>query len=163
MKHVVSLSLILLLAGCASPKYTYRFAPSPYLASIQNDRQANPPVAAAEQHGSSEEGQILVASAETPASVIAPVEAPKAKKINKAIVKLKEKATTLGGKVSASARRMATPEPASIDDDLKLAVILGAAGIVALLLLVISKIFGIIGGIALIAAVIYFAKWVINQ
>jgi Flp pilus assembly protein TadB len=49
------------------------------------------------------------------------------------------------------------------DNDLKLAAIFGAAGLVGVLLGGISVVFSIIGGIALIIGVIFFVQWVIRQ
>jgi hypothetical protein len=77
--------------------------------------------------------------------------------------RLKDRVNSLGEQVVVKTRLMDAPAPASVDDDLKYAIILGAAGIVALLLLVLSKVFGIIGGIALIGATIFFAKWILAQ
>lgn len=49
------------------------------------------------------------------------------------------------------------------DNDLKLAVIFGAAGLVGVLLGGISVVFSIIGGIALIIGVVFFVQWVLRQ
>jgi len=150
---------MLALAGCAAPTYTYRFAPSPYLEAISKNTRVTEqaPVAAAE------ETPLLVAATEAPAAIIAPPAAPAGKKINKTIRKVKDKVNHLGEQVVVKTRLMEPPAPGSVDTDLKYAIVLGAAGIVALLLLVLSKVFGIIGGIALIAATIFFAKWILAQ
>ena len=158
MKQLSVLILILALAGCAAPKYTYRFAPSPYLAAIAKSGQAEQA-----QVPANDEQQVLVASAETPAAVIAPAEKPVGQKVKKAVRKLRDKVNDIGEKVVVSTRLMEAPAPADVDDNLKYSIILAAAGIVSLLLLVLSKIFGIIGGIALIAATVFFAKWVLQQ
>ncbi|MFM7327407.1 MAG: hypothetical protein ACKO3B_01600 [Bacteroidota bacterium] len=165
MKHFLLPVLFLLVAGCAAPTYTYRFAPSPYLASMggKNHSESLTTPGNAGRIESSEEHPVLVAAAETPASVIAPPETPAGRKLKKVVRKLKEQTQSLGERLEEKFTKIEAPAPAGVDNDLKLAVILGAAGIVSLLLLVISQVFGIIGGIALIAAVIYFAKWVINQ
>lgn len=165
MKHFLLPALFLLLTGCAAPTYTYRFAPSPYLASIagKNHTESIKNAEKSLKMESAEEQPVLVAAAEVPASVIAPSETPAERKLKKAARKLKEEATSLGERLEEKVMKMDAPARTAVDNDLKLAVILGAAGIVSLLLLVISQVFGIIGGIALIAAVIYFAKWVINQ
>lgn len=158
MKQLSVLILILALAGCAAPKYTYRFAPSPYLAAIAKSGQAEQA-----QVPANDEQQVLVASAETPAAVIAQAEKPVGQKVKKAVRKLRDKVNDIGEKVVVSTRLMEAPAPADVDDNLKYSIILAAAGIVSLLLLVLSKIFGIIGGIALIAATVFFAKWVLQQ
>lgn len=70
------------------------------------------------------------------------------KEIKKAI-----KAEKKSVKAEASTNRM--------DNDLKLAAIFGAVGIVALIIS--GNVFYIIGGIALIIGVVFFVKWLINQ
>lgn len=48
-----------------------------------------------------------------------------------------------------------------MDNDLKLAAIFGAVGIVALIIS--GDVFYIIGGIALIIGVVFFVKWLVRQ
>ena len=159
MKKLFIITLTLALAGCAAPKYSYRFAPSRYLAAMANSGQAEhtQPVA--------NEKQVLVAATEVPAWVIAPPadSRPAGPKFKRAVRKLRDKVNEIGEKVVVKTGILTPPAPASVDDDLKYSIILAAAGIVSLLLLVLSKIFGIIGGIALIAATVFFAKWVLQQ
>ena len=49
----------------------------------------------------------------------------------------------------------------AMDNDLKLAAVFGAVGIVALIIS--GQVFYIIGGIALIIGVVFFVKWLVRQ
>jgi uncharacterized MAPEG superfamily protein len=51
----------------------------------------------------------------------------------------------------------------AMENDLKLAIIFGAVGIVGLMLGGASNAFFYIGGIALLIGVVFFVKWVIRQ
>jgi hypothetical protein len=50
-----------------------------------------------------------------------------------------------------------------LDSDLKFAIIFSVAGFVSLVLMVLAKIFGIMGGIGLIIGVVFFTKWLLEQ
>jgi hypothetical protein len=50
-----------------------------------------------------------------------------------------------------------------LDQDLKFAIIFSVAGFVSLVLMVLAKIFGIMGGIGLIIGVVFFTKWLLEQ
>ena len=50
-----------------------------------------------------------------------------------------------------------------LDQDLKFAIIFSVAGFVSLVLMVLAKIFGIMGGIGLIVGVVFFTKWLLEQ
>jgi hypothetical protein len=50
-----------------------------------------------------------------------------------------------------------------MDNDLKLAAIFGAVGIVGLMLGGATDVFWIIGGIALLVGVVFLVKWLVRQ
>lgn len=55
------------------------------------------------------------------------------------------------------------PTFSGLDDDLRIAIILGAAGLTGLFLVILSQIFGILGGVLLIGGVIFFTRWILRQ
>ena len=165
MRFIVFFVVLVGLASCSSPKYTYRFPVSPSIygeqvtdrkheqKNVQRNEQSTTPVLVA----SSNEEKAFSLTEETPA--VQPSrknkEVPSVKQVVK---KLKSAA-----KQANEELRSAVAPASSLDEDLKLAILFGVVGIVALVLLVLSKLFGILGGIALIIATIYFVRWFLEQ
>jgi hypothetical protein len=151
MKYALIFTVVFVMASCSSPQYTYRFAPS------KGDKQESASVRTPVQRIA--EKEVVIASVEVPSEVIAYDDG----KPGKITEKISRKLTKLGEQVVRKTGMIPTTAPGDLDMDLKYSVIFAAAGIVSLLLLILSKIFGIIGGIALIAATIFFVKWVLKQ
>lgn len=157
---------LLIASACSSPKYT---------ASFKSYNQSP-------QYSVSQKGTSTIASGELPTSqeiVLAstskaPVETPVTKPIESSSyqskkIERKEAVKQLKHDLKAYVKqqkqmvREGTYQSIEWDNDLKLATIFGAAGLVGVLLGGISVVFSIIGGIALIIAVIFFVQWVIRQ
>lgn len=162
MKYLLSLILITFLASCSSSKYTYRFPAAPSL-QVEKTKKTDAPYQI-----TAKSSENLVASAD-PGSALKLSEPeitvgqkaqvrnfPSVSKTLRAIKKTAHKTRD-------EIRSVVVPDPASLDDDLKLAILFGVVGFVSLVLLILSKLFGIIGGIALIIATIYFVKWFLAQ
>lgn len=162
MKHFFSILLVIVLASCAAPKYTYRF---PSSATVP---LADKKVAAESYSTDTTEEKIteLVASSDPNSFLDLPTQ-----KMERSVVMKSDplpRRTIRAVKKSAQKtmeelRSVVVPDPASLDEDLKLAILFGVVGMVSLVLLILSKLFGIIGGIALIVATIYFVKWFLAQ
>lgn len=165
MRFFVFLVILIGLASCSVPKYTYRFPVSPSISgksslpTKQNQTQVRPeekfeqPVLVA----SADPVNALVLSEERTASKN-PLISKDAPTVRQVVKKLKSTA-----KQANEELRSAVAPASSLDEDLKLAILFGVVGIVALVLLVLSKLFGILGGIALIIATIYFVRWFLEQ
>ena len=155
MKYLIPVGFIVLLTACSAPKYTYRFPASPVQTA---ERKSAMP----EENKSGQPQEILVASADPAAAVAMTIpEKPK-----KDVPSVKEAAKILkkaARKTREEVRSVIAPDPSSLDEDLKMAILFGVVGAVSLVLLILSKLFGILGGIALIIATVYFVKWVLAQ
>lgn len=155
MKYLLPVAFIMLLAGCSAPKYTYRFTPSPDMTVEKK--------ALHQEASESQPAQDIVVASADPAASIALTLPEKPKKdipsVKEAVRVLKKTAE----KTRAEIRSVVVPDPASLDEDLKMAILFGVVGAVSLVLLILSKLFGILGGIALIIATVYFVKWVLAQ
>ena len=155
MKYLIPVAFIVLLTACSAPKYTYRFPASP----VQTAERKS---AIPEENKSGQPQEILVASSD-PAAAVAMTMPEKPKKdvpSVKEAVKILKKAAR---KTREEVRSVIAPDPSSLDEDLKMAILFGVVGAVSLVLLILSKLFGILGGIALIIATVYFVKWVLAQ
>jgi len=164
--YLLSLAL---LAACSAPKYSYNFDHYNYNAGKKKSAVSNETVMM--QGPETIKAEELVASSEAVAVLpaFAPAEAKtevrktyaqmnkserkEVRKQLKSAIKdyVKEKKDNV--KAVQSAKRM--------DNDLKLAAIFGAVGIVALIIG--GDVFWIIGGIALLIGVVFFVKWLIRQ
>ena len=162
--RIVLLLVVVVLASCSAPKYTYYF-----------DHQNNHANGIAHPEGSLSvptiDPQMLSAATESE-----PVKFPAAKsevpekKTYLQMNKMERKALRhhLNKDVKtyiASKKNWSSIESSKatqgMDNDLKLASIFGAVGIVALIIA--GDVFYIIGGIALLIGVVFFVKWIIRQ
>ena len=169
MKNNITVLLaIVVLASCSAPKYSYYFDHTNYYAGKKEskaNREVSPLTVDAQQ---------MVASASDQPVVLAPVvESPAAAatvektylQMNKAEKKalrqqLKKDLRSYVSSKKADSEKT-THAGQAIDNDLKLAAIFGAVGIVGLIIG--GNAFNIIGGIALIIGVVFFVKWLIRQ
>lgn len=167
-KIIVLLALVV-LASCSAPKYSYYFDHYNYNAGKKQ------PQSVKEIATISMNSQILMASAAEQPAVISEASAESAplvkntylqmtkmerkefrhnlKKEIKTYVKAKKKAGSVESVKNSNA----------MDNDLKLAAIFGAIGVVGLILNSVSVAFGIIGGIALIVGTVFLVMWIIRQ
>ena len=161
---------IVLLASCAAPKYTYQFDRYDYNSGKRTVEAPAAPVG--ENVVAPVEGQQLLASNGPTFIMDAPkgnggLEAAKPIEVRKTYAQMskserkefradvkkyiKEKKETIKAAQKANA----------MDNDLKLAAIFGAVGLVALIIS--GDVFYILGGIALIIGVVFFVKWLVRQ
>ncbi|MFZ9981026.1 MAG: hypothetical protein ACO3FI_03240 [Cyclobacteriaceae bacterium] len=155
MKYLIPVAFIVLLTSCSAPKYTYRFPAS-------HEQTAERKLVISEEKNPGQPQEILVASSD-PAVAVAMTIPEKPKKnvpsVKEAVQVLKKAAM----KTREEVRSVIAPDPSSLDEDLKMAILFGVVGVVSLVLLILSKFFGILGGIALIIGTVYFVKWVLAQ
>jgi uncharacterized membrane protein len=164
MKKYLFIVGIVLLQSCASPKYSYYFDHHTYQTVKSITPQVNTEPLSIDPHE-------LVASTET-APAVTPATTPSEKTAGTAVspevkkkldaktfreIKKKVKTTLAAAKKNAKA----AASSGRMDNDLKLAAIFGAVGIVALLIG--TQAFNIIGGIALLIGVVFFVKWLLRQ
>jgi hypothetical protein len=177
-KYLLPVLAIAVLASCSAPKYAYHFDRYDYNSGKKKTDPAAAQASAHEdiaEHPLQIEQQTLVASAdekpvvlaESPAAEVrkeAPVkkyadmsktEKKEFRKEAKAQIKQYVKAVKSG---NAEDRIEAAK---AMDQDLKLAAIFGAVGLVALLIG--GDVFWVIGGIALIIGVVFFVMWLTRQ
>jgi hypothetical protein len=169
-KILLTLVAAALLAACSAPKYAYHFDHYDYNSGKKKSDvaqiQANPAI---EQSPVMLAPETLVASADQTAMVPATDQNVAAKKYAsmtkkerselrreaKNQVKRYIKAVKSGDSIQV------TEASNSMDNDLKLAAIFGAVGLVALIIG--GDVFWIIGGIALLIGVVFFVKWLLRQ
>jgi len=169
MKIKISVLLsIVVLASCSTPKYAYYFDHHNY------DAGKKQPAAVKEASVLAVDPQMLVASTEVqpvilPEKSVEPAAKPEVGRkyfqLNKSERKavrhqIKKDIKTYVASKKKSDATQAT-HASGMDHDLKLAIIFGAIGIVALLIG--GNVFQVIGGIALIIGVVFFVKWIIRQ
>jgi len=157
---------MLILGACSSPKYAYNFDYYDYNSGKKAKKaeisasQELPAVNAQQLLASNDDAMIVDAT--TAQGVVAPsVEVKKTylqmtknerKEFKKDIKNyIKEKKESIKAAKSTNA----------MDNDLKLAAIFGAVGLVALIIG--GDVFWIIGGIAMIIGVVFFVKWLVRQ
>lgn len=165
MKKVIGLLALAFLGSCSAPKYYANFNRPAYqvdghavvakatentqpilVPSMQVEASLTPtPTIFAEKVAIQKNYQQL--------SKIEKVQVRKMlKKEIKNIVKIQKREQTVN-----------STKASGIDNDLKLAAIFGAVGVVGLILGSAGQFFTIIGGIALLIGVIFFVKWIIRQ
>jgi hypothetical protein len=160
------IAIILLTSACSAPKYTASFNSYP-AHMVQNNKAVQ--VTPSTEISSYNSEPVLASTSFAPSEVkVTPTTAPNASiKIDKrekkeAIKKLRSDVKTYIIEQKKHAHE-SSYQDFEWDNDLKLAAIFGAAGLVGVLLGGISVVFSIIGGAALIIAVIFFVQWVIRQ
>jgi len=169
MKNNITVLLaIVILASCSAPKYSYYFDRTNYYAGKKESKSSKEvsPLAVNSQElvaSTSEQPIVLAPAVEASASSTAAIEKTYLQ-MNKAEKKalrhhLKKELKSYISKKADSEKT--THAGQAIDNDLKLAAIFGAVGIVGLIIG--GNAFNIIGGIALIIGVVFFVKWLIRQ
>jgi hypothetical protein len=170
---ILSLACVALCAACSAPKMAYKFDYHDYNAGhktkdVKQEVASNPgpvpvqPEALVAMEPNGDKPATSIESVEKP-SVIAEGKSyddmtkkerhefrRELKKEIKSIIKKKDKDNTTNAEAAKG-----------LDKDLKLAIIFGAVGIVALIIN--GTVFYIIGGIALIIGVVFFVRWLIRQ
>lgn len=161
---------IVLLASCSAPKMAYKFDYHDYNAGarakeIRKEVASNPGPVAADQNelvASAKEESIIVTDENQPAVVTNEVQASRSfNDLSKSERRELKKQIKHELKKAKKDNIQNTQSPKGLDQDLKLAAIFGAVGIVGLIIG--GNVFYIIGGLALIIGVVFFVKWLIRQ
>ncbi|HCM76565.1 MAG TPA: hypothetical protein DIS90_09300 [Cytophagales bacterium] len=156
---------MLFIAACSSPKYAYHFDRYDYNSGKKGNKVD---VAKMENEVSPIQAEQLLASKEN--TMVLPLEKkePSVKEeIKKTYVQMSKserKAFRADVKKYLKEKKesvKATKSTNAMDNDLKLAAIFGAVGLVALIIS--GDVFYIIGGIAMIIGVVFFVKWLVRQ
>lgn len=158
---------IVLLGACSSPKYAYNFDYYDY----NSGKKAKQAVIAQGEVISTPNPELLMASKENTMMVdaeavtnesIASSESIKKTYLQMSKTERKEFRKDIKNLIKDKKESVkAAKSTKSMDNDLKLAAIFGAVGIVALIIS--GDVFYIIGGIALIIGVVFFVKWLVRQ
>ena len=154
---------ITFMASCSAPKYTYNF--DHYTPGKKKTDVAETVATPAEVFVASvnNEPVVLVPVTEDvmalPATETQPGQAKEASVFTKKEVKKEVKQYIKSVKKTNSIESVTATK--AMDNDLKLAAIFGAVGLVALIIG--GQVFWIIGGIAMIIGVVFFVKWLLRQ
>lgn len=154
------------ISSCSTPKYTASF--SNYQRVGENTNQTKSSTSIPESKHNSEQ-QVLASTSNGPLEISSETNNTSSPniQINKkeqkeAVKKLRSDIKTYVKEQKKQVRE-GSYQDFEWDNDLKLAMIFGAAGLVGVLLGGISVVFSIVGGIALIIAVVFFVQWVLRQ
>jgi F0F1-type ATP synthase assembly protein I len=162
---------VALLASCSAPKYTYNFDHYNYIAGKK--KGAPKTETTASEGPQAIQPELLMATStnsviEVPeATPIVDAKATPVKKTYAQMTKTERKElraylkTEVKNSIKAKKENLKSASSNQMDEDLKLAVIFGAVGIVGLIIG--GDVFYIIGGIAMLIGVVFFVKWVIRQ
>lgn len=170
MKKYISLASVILLASCSAPKYTYYFDHYDYASKknqvtvAQNNVQGQP-LATADQAtlvASANDAHVYVAETVIPSVVehekvtgkINALSKEEKRELKKEIKKyVKETKKNPSVEAGSAAKKL--------ENDVKLAAIFGAVGIV--LLIIGGDVIYVLGAIALLVGLYFFIRWLIHQ
>ena len=176
MKRTFLLILsVAIMAACSAPKYTYNFDDTHYPGrkkSAQHEKLANESLhpVQTDRLTASVGSQPAIENETAPRFTeitIAPVKKTYMqmnkveRKALRQHIKKEIKAFTIIKNKSESVQ--STTDVKRMDNDLKLAAIFGAVGVVGLLIGASADVFWIIGGVALLIGVVFFVKWLVRQ
>jgi len=151
--------LLLLMAGCSAPRYFGHFGGQSYRFPVPTRDQVS-------LSANSEDASLMIASAgaeENQLTHLATVPSEASIPQVRGLTGRRAKASLQDSNGSVRFTSYNSPVFSGLDDDPKMAIILGAAGLTGLFLVVLSQIFGILGGLLLIGGVIYFTRWMLRQ
>lgn len=165
MKKIIYVSVAILFAACSSPKYTASFnsydTPSgyrPVKAYVAPVTEMNSPeLLASTSHAPVENKKEVSSTTEVRKTYVQMSKTERKVLRNHLRSEIKSYVKHQKAKLSPQT----TEATNGMDNDLKLAAIFGAVGIVAMIIG--SEVFYIIGGIALIIGVVFFVKWLVRQ
>ncbi|MBK8290838.1 MAG: hypothetical protein IPK96_07640 [Flammeovirgaceae bacterium] len=167
MKKIIYLLAVVLLASCSGPKYTASFNSYDSPRGYHKETIVEAPVVVIDPAtlvASTSEAPIEIKETEAPVTEVRKTYIQMTKTERKALrnhIRTEIKSTVKEQK--AKLAPSSTAATSAMDNDLKLAIIFGAVGIVGLMLGGASNVFFYIGGIALLVGVVFFVKWVIRQ
>lgn len=169
MKKIFYVLSALMVVACSSPKYTASF--NQYDTQVNYHPLKKVTLENQSQSVSPEEVQVpvLASTSNTPAEIKSekPVEVRKTyvqmNKVERKALRnqLRSDIKTYVKAQKANLGLESVSATKALDNDLKLAAIFGAVGIVALIIG--GDVFWIIGGVAMIIGVVFFVKWLVRQ
>jgi len=165
MKKIIYLLLVVLLGACSSPKYTASFnsydTPSGYQA-VKSTETPAPVINPTELTASTSMAPVEIKKEVAPATEVRKTYIQMSKTERKVLRNhLRSEIKTYVKDQQKKSEPNTVQATHGMDNDLKLASIFGAVGIVALIIG--GDVFWIIGGIALIIGVVFFVKWLVRQ
>lgn len=167
MKKIIYLLSVVLLGACSSPKYTASFnsydTPSGYrtVKSIETPAPSST-INPTELTASTSMAPVEIKKEVAPATEVRKTYIQMSKTERKVLRNhLRSEIKTYVKDQQKKSEPNTVQATHGMDNDLKLASIFGAVGIVALIIG--GDVFWIIGGIALIIGVVFFVKWLVRQ
>jgi hypothetical protein len=177
-KYILPLAVMALVAACSSPKYTYHFDHYDYSNGKKEktvDIEIQETVLSTESAAVGAENTLLASTDETVMTLPGNIMVPEAalhevaaeyKALTKSEKKEFRKETIRTAKAYAKAVKAGDHERArememAMDGNLKLALIIGVAGLI--LLLVPGDVFKLIGGLALLVGLVLLILWLAQQ
>ncbi len=167
MKKILHLIVITIVgSACSSPQYTASFNSYDKHANFQTTAHAETTVT---ESTSIPQPELLASTSNSPIEFkAAPKEEVRKTYIQMTKAERKALRTDLRKEIKSYAKEQkknlsveTTKATAGMDNDLKLAAIFGAVGLVAMFIG--GDVFWIIGGIALIIGLVFFVKWLVRQ
>jgi len=167
MKNILYVLVAVLVASaCSSPKYTASF--NSYDRHVNQQASAKSDVIVVAPTSNANQEQVVLASTSSAPVELKAVPNEEGRKTYIQMTKTERKAlrTHLRSEIKSYVKEQkknlsVESTQAGMDNDLKLAAIFGAVGVVAMFIG--GDVFWIIGGIALIIGVVFFVKWLIRQ
>jgi hypothetical protein len=169
MKKLLYIFVVAIVASaCSGPKYTASFN---YFNKPSNNQTSTKSVAVVEEQTKvvAQPEQLLASTSSTsPVELKATKEEVRKTYIQMTKTERKALRTHLRSDIKSYVKEQkknlsveSTNSTSAMDNDLKLAAIFGAVGVVAMFIG--GDVFWIIGGIALIIGVVFFVKWLVRQ
>jgi hypothetical protein len=165
MKKIIYLLAVVILGACSSPKYTASFnsydSPTGYR-DVKNTVAPAAVINPAELVASTSAAPIEIKKEVAPATEVRKTYIQMSKSERKALrTHLRSEIKTFTKTQKEKLSPKTTQATQGMDNDLKLAAVFGAVGIVALIIG--GDVFWIIGGIAMLIGVVFFVKWLLRQ
>lgn len=166
MKKIIYLLSVVLLGACSSPKYTASFNSYDTPSGNRTVKSIETPAPASTINPN----ELIASTSMAPVEIKTEIAPTDVRKTYVQMSKTERKALRnhLRSEIKTYVKDQKKKfEPNTVqathgmDNDLKLASIFGAVGIVALIIG--GDVFWIIGGIALIIGVVFFVKWLVRQ
>ncbi len=166
MKKIIYLLSVVLLGACSSPKYTASFNSYDTHSGNRTVKSIETPAPASTINPN----ELIASTSMAPVEIKTEIAPTDVRKTYVQMSKTERKALRnhLRSEIKTYVKDQKKKfEPNTVqathgmDNDLKLASIFGAVGIVALIIG--GDVFWIIGGIALIIGVVFFVKWLVRQ
>jgi len=169
MKNLLYVLIIAIVASaCSGPKYTASF--NSYDKHVNNQVAAKSEAVVVTPAPAAEPKQLLASTSNTPAGIKSDAPKEEVRKTYIQMSKTERKAlrTDLRSDIKTYVKEQkknmgieSTKATSAMDNDLKLASIFGAVGIVAMFIG--GDVFYIVGAIALLVGVVFLVKWLVRQ